>query len=131
MTKAQATQLGNEMVAKLGDGWTFNVFENIGWHASAHSPTKHIYVSVHVDGPSGKPIYMAMMTDDPVKFLNCGNPLWTEGRPYKIYADPVTAVIDQVKYAREKVDSLLAAVEQVEKTVAEFTCPCCGKSRVK
>ena len=131
MTKAEATRLGNEMVAKLGKGWTLKVHDNLGYFACAYSPSNHIYVSVCAPGPSGKPTYSALMTDDPVKYLNCGNPLWTEGRPYKIFADPVEAVIDQVKYAREKVDALLAAVVEVEKTVAEFTCPCCGQPRAK
>jgi len=129
MTKAQATQLGINMVARLGKGWTLTVTENIEWQARSYSPTKHICVLVHVSGNSEKPTYSCVMTEDPEMFLNCGLPLWTENRPYKIYSDPVEAVIDQVNYAREKVNALDWAVRAAEETIADFTCPCCGKSR--
>jgi hypothetical protein len=128
MTKEQATQLGRDMIANLGKSWTLKVHENIGWHASAYSPTGHLRVSVYASR-SDKPTYSCLMTDDPKQFLGCGNPLWTNGRPCKIYTDPVEAVIDQVNYARAKVNALDFALREVEITVAEFTCPCCGKSR--
>lgn len=131
MTRDQATQLGNEMVAKLGEGWTLHVHNNIGWHAYCKSPSKHLYVSVQAAGPSGKPTYMCLMSEDPERYPNCGADVWSLRNTGKIHSDPVEAVLEQVQYARAKVDALLAAVVEAEKTIANFTCPCCGKPRVK
>lgn len=43
----------------LGNGWTFEVWENLGWHSKVISPDK--YVSVYIHPGAVKDTYMVMI----------------------------------------------------------------------
>ena len=129
MTKEQATLLGNDMIAKLGKGWTLELAESDAyphWTPRVYSPSRHLYVGVNMYKTSGKATYFCLMTADPVNHPSSG---WTKINTGRIYTDPVDAVLDQVAIARFEVTRLEAAVTEVERAASQFVCPCCGKAR--
>jgi len=46
-TKRKAREEAAAMVAALGEGWTENVWKNIGWHFSTQSPCGRLTIYAH------------------------------------------------------------------------------------
>ena len=52
----EATVNGNELAQELGEGWTEDVWENLGWHYNATSPSHTVQVY-----PTARSGYMALI----------------------------------------------------------------------
>lgn len=50
-TKARAEALGAKMKKALGPEWKITVWENLGWHASAHLGGIHVHSSYNIMQP--------------------------------------------------------------------------------
>lgn len=42
----QARHRAKEAAKKLGKGWTFEVWENLGWHSKVISPDKYVHIYI-------------------------------------------------------------------------------------
>lgn len=127
MTKTEAHQIGRDIKSQLGKDWIIQVDENLGWFVHVYSPTKHLYVYPVVGNKGEKTEYSCLMTSDPKRYLNCGEPLWSN---IGHYPTPVEAVLAQLKAAQEAIRPLQEAIYHVQNAASQFTCECCGKKRL-
>lgn len=98
-TRTEARRHARRLVKLLGGGkhWKYSVWENLGWHFSAHALDG--YLSVH-QSATGKNSYYAMFSVD---MPHAGDTEWTD-RENKTFKDPKKAVLFQVKLVRRRVD---------------------------
>jgi hypothetical protein len=112
LTEVEARAKGATMLRKLkGTGWTIEIFENCGWHATAHN--RHI--SVHESHGQ----YYALFSLDPTR-TGCGDIFWPKSG---LFNNPQKAVESFMDGARLFLNTVRCAVEYVEKrTCRRTTC---------
>ena len=113
MTETQAQTRANKLIKKLditGSGWKADVWYNLGWCYAAHDKSRRINVYPVDDKQNTK--YDCLISYTPG---SGGLSLWTDRNNRQYHRDPVQAVNQALKYARNCIDKLNASLKEAEK----------------